>query len=361
MTLRSTLSYVLVAGLFTVAACQQPSSTEAPAKPAEQAMAKEGAKAEAPKPDKSHPECVGPIETGTAKTTRIAGVDWERNGSTLQMKANKKEIRIGALTDIKENSPENLANIDAFLKWFKKEKVDMIVVAGDSGLAKDQLVAVMEALGKAKIPVFNIVGNREGRSFYTAAMQEVEKKMPHVFNLNQVRRIDTPAVDIISLPGYWNPKFLHADDGDGCQYFPEDVAKLGELVKASDSPVLLVSHGGPKQSGAKGIELTTEAVHAGDPAMAQFIADQKIPFGIFGNIHEAGGHATDLKGEQWLKEGMAHDAMYLNPGPTDGVRWEMNDKTVSVGMAAVVSVKAGKASYKIHRLSEKRAKMAGKK
>ena len=64
----------------------------------------------------------------------------------------------------------------------------------------------------------------------------------------------------------------------------EDTAKLAELAASCDSPVLLVSHGGPLQSGAEAIDRTSEGENVGDPGLAKAIADAKIPFGIFGAI-----------------------------------------------------------------------------
>jgi len=158
-------------------------------------------------------------------------------------------------------------------------------------------------------------------------------------------------VDIVSMPGYFNASYIHADDG--WAYSAEDVAQLGPIVAACDSPALLISHGGPKQEGEQAIDRTAEGSNVGDPALTELIKTHKIPFGVFGNIHEAGGRATDLAGNQVLAQGQPHASLYLNPGPADGVAWMMNDKSESLGMAAVMTVKDGKASYVVHRLGGK--------
>lgn len=311
-------------------------------------------------PSKSSPECVGPVTTGDTKTVQVAGQKWELSGSTMTAKSGlkKKKLVVGAITDVKEDSPENLANLDVILKRFKKAKVDLIVVAGDSGLDKDQIVGVLGKVAEAKVPVFNISGNREGKAHYTAALAEVSKAHPNVFNLNAIRRVDTPFADFISMPGYFNASYIHAEDG--CQYFQADVDALDELVKASDSPVVLVSHGGPKQTGEQAIDRTAEGANVGDPMLTKAVEKNDIKFGIFGNIHEAGGRATDLAGEKILPEGKPHDALFLNPGPADAVAWQMNDGTESLGMAAVLTFDSqGQASYEIQRISEGEAKVAG--
>ncbi|MEO0813191.1 MAG: metallophosphoesterase, partial [Myxococcota bacterium] len=270
----------------------------------------------------------------------------------------KKKLIVGALTDVKENSPENLANLDVFLKHFKKAKVDLIIVAGDSGLDEEQLVGVLGKVAESKVPVFNIAGNREGKADYVSAMEKVAKDHPNVFNLNAVRRIDTPFADFVSMPGYFNPSYIHAEDG--CQYFQADVDGLDALAKASDSPVVLISHGGPLQTGEQAIDRTAEGANVGDSMLTKAIEKNAIKFGIFGNIHEAGGRATDLAGETLLPEGQSHESLFLNPGPADAVAWQMNDGSESLGMASVLTFdNQGQASYAIHRVKEGEAKVAG--
>ena len=91
------------------------------------------------------------------------------------------------------------------------------------------------------------------------------------------------------------------------------------------------------------------------------MAQHGVAFGLFGNIHEAGGHGTDLGGKERLAPNQFHPQLYLNIGPADGVRWVMNDGTESVGMAAVVTInKAGKAQYVINRVPNEQSAVAGK-
>lgn len=337
--------------LFGILSCKGEAPEEkvdAPAAPAAPAAAAAG------------PTCVGAIAAGTPETIEIGGNKWVLNGSTLSAKAvGNGSIRIGAVTDIKENTPENLENLEEFVAWFKKEKVDVIVVAGDTGMDKMQIEAALGVLAKVSVPVLNIIGNRESLKEYDQAMASVRKQHKNVFDLNSVRRVDTGAVDIISLPGYFNENYIHADDG--CVYTSADVDGLSALVKASDSPILLVSHGGPKQQGTDAIDRTAEGENVGDPNIAKALAAHKIPFGIFGNIHEAGGRATSIDGTKILDEGKDYDSLYLNPGPADGVRWVMNDKSESIGMAGILTVKGNKARYEIHRIgADKGGKGKGK-
>lgn len=312
-----------------------------------------------PAEKKADPDCMGAEHSGTPAITQWNGINWEENGSTLTWTgAGRDRVIVGTVTDIKESSPENLENLKAFVAWFKKMKVDMIIVDGDSGTTQAGIESAIDVIASAQVPVFVIVGNGEGRVVYKTAMAAIHQRSPHVFDLVKIRRIHTPQADFVSLPGYFNPAFIHAKDG--CQYYPADVAATDAIVKAAKAPVVLVSHGGPKQSGQYGVDLTTEGNHVGDPDMIKLMADNKIPFGIFGNIHEAGGQATNSDGSELIPQKKMVDQLYLNPGPSDAVTWMMNDKSESEGMAAIMTISKGKASYEIFRRGGKAAPVVTK-
>lgn len=305
--------------------------------------------------------CIAPNATGPEEKIQIGERTWVRTGTTLTLATpHQGPWVMGALTDIKENSPENLENLAAFTAWFAEKGADAIIVAGDSGLNAKEIAGSLEVLAKSQRPVFVIAGNREGQGDYHAALDKLRASYPNVFDLGEIRRVDTPSVDIVSLPGYFNPNYIHADDG--CRYSQADVDALATFVSAANSPVVLVTHGGPKQSGELAIDRTAEGENVGDPMLTAAIQKHAIPFGIFGNIHEAGGRATDLAGKRVLEPNEPHPALYLNPGPADGVRWRMNDGSESVGLAALMTVAEGKASYEIFRVGgQKLAAKAGKK
>ncbi|OGQ90608.1 MAG: hypothetical protein A2289_06465 [Deltaproteobacteria bacterium RIFOXYA12_FULL_58_15] len=302
-------------------------------------------------PAGSDPQCVGPIGAGTPESIKVGETEWEQNGSTLTLKSPKLEsLTLGAVSDIKEDTEENRVNLKVAADVFKREKVDAIIVSGDTGEDQAQIEASLGILAAVGVPVFNIVGNREGKTEYGKAMVALRARHGNVFDLNTIRRVDTPVADIVSMPGYYNPSYIHHDDG--CQYFSADVALLEKLVKSCDSPTILVSHGGPRQEGAQAIDRTAEGANVGDPGLSNLITSAQIPFGIFGNIHEAGGRATDASGKNLLKQGEMHPQLFLNPGAADGVRWPMNDGSLSVGMAAMLKVEGDKAKYTVFNLSE---------
>lgn len=294
--------------------------------------------------------CVGPIVSGAPRSITLGQSIWELDGSTLRWVsgAQRETLVVGALADIKEASAINLDNVRAIAAWFRQHRVDVIVNAGDAGEQPGEIEASLAILAELSVPVLNIIGNREGLAAYTAAMRSASEHYANVFDLRTVRKVHTPQVDIVSLPGYFNRSFIHSDDG--CQYQPEDVQALSRLVADSTVPVLLVSHGPPRQAGPTALDRTSEGTNVGDPRLAEVLSRVNVPFGIFGNIHEAGGRGTDLLGTKRLAERVFHGRLYINPGPADAMVWRMNDGSVANGMAAVLTVRGREASYVVHRL-----------
>ena len=353
--MKKTIGVILVlGGMWTLgAACTRASEPEGAS--AEGAEAKKEAKEAAAPAVKEAPTvapkrkgpCVGPIEEGTPKVVSMSNGDWVVTGSTMtwQRGETDKVLRIGVVSDIKEVTAGNAANAARFLAEFRANKVDLIILAGDIAEEVGAIEKVVRWFLPAEVPVGVVIGNREGVGTYQEAMRRLAG-VPHVVDLTRIRRIATPNADIISLPGYYDSRYLHAKDG--CKYSPEDVINLEQLVKACDSPVVLVSHGGPRQTGKDAIDRTSEGANVGDPAITEAIKRLKIPFGIFGNVHEAGGRGTDLSGKL-LGAGEPHGALYLNPGPLDSVHWMMNDQRESTGMAAILSIEGDQATYRILR------------
>jgi hypothetical protein len=314
------------------------------------------AKVEPKQVRRSSEKCVGPVTTEPTKVHKIGAKEWELSGSTLTEKASDPDdvMVVGVIADLKEDTPENLANIDKFLGYFKQEKVEMIIVNGDTGETKSQVANNLKRIASAGVPVGIIIGNRECQADFNQAVSDIAEKAKNVFNLNFVRHIVADDAEFVTLPGYYNAAYLHC--ATGCQYYDEDVAALKPLIVDAKHPITVISHGPPRQSGANAIDRISEGTNEGDPSLAKFLLDNSIPFGIFANIHEAGGKATDLPGDTVLKEGTPVEALYLNSGPADSVRWTMNNGSESVGMATVVTFKGKNASYKVFRASTQVAK-----
>lgn len=302
---------------------------------------------------RADPDCVGPIDTGVPETLKIGDRTVELNGYKLTLTGAAAEGHkpvIGVLANINEASPENLFQLERYLGFFKEKGAELLVVAGDSGEKRDQIATVLDKVGESGLPVLAIIGNRESRADFVDAVQEVRKTRANVINGNRVRYVDWQGVDLITLPGYHDPTYMHAGNA-GCQYFKQDVAGLKKLAAGANDPVLLVAHGQPLGEAPTALDvIATDKKHVGDANLTAAIADAKIPFGVFANIKETGGTATaDVGGKNVVAAGTQSDTLYLNPGSVDGLEWGMNDGSTSFGSAAVLTFEGGKASYELHR------------
>jgi len=361
---------VVGAGLLSAVVALPMGCTEKPKdKPADKAVKtpkKDDAKA--PKTDtkvaaaalaKSHPECVGPKADAPAESFDIGGKKLERKGSTLTITGEDAddEFIVGHLTDVKDYTPENAANIRVAKEWFKKEKVDAIAITGDLGESAESIEKVLLEVVDANVPVLVIAGNRECRTHFTEAVNKIAAKHKNVINMNTVRVVNADDASFVSLPGYYNRSYIHC--AEGCEYTKDDVKALEGFVAQATAPAkVLLSHGPPEMSGEKGLDRIHEGVNVGDPELASFLKKGTLPFGLFGNIQEAGGHATDLSGKTVVEQGAYVDSLYVNSGPIDAVRWAMLDGTESLGMAGLLKLKGKQGAFQIYRIKEGEAKVA---
>ncbi|AKU90544.1 hypothetical protein AKJ08_0931 [Vulgatibacter incomptus] len=353
----------ITASLLT--GCKESKAPEAPA-PAASNTAEAAAKAAAEKradastpsaQGVSSPDCVGPIDTGVPEVVTIAGKSYERNGYKLTVKGDREaepKRTIGVLANLNEASGENLFNVKRYLAFFKDAGAEMIVVAGYSGEDRATIETVLAAVADSGLPVLVIAGNRERTTDFTDAMNAVHKNHPNVLNGNRVRYVDLHGVDLVTLPGYHDPRYIHQEGAAGCQYFKRDVAALAKLAAEANDPVLLVAHGQPKGETEHALDvIAPDKEHIGDANLNEVIGQASIPFGIFANVKEAGGTAiADLAGKTVVAEGAASPTLYLNPGAADSIEWTMNDSSTSTGSAAVLTIQGKQASYRIFRAAK---------
>lgn len=301
----------------------------------------------------SDPECIAAWTTeGEATSLEVNGKKFEITGAQLVEKSSDDDQKtvLGVMANLKEDTADNLANIDAFLKIFQEAKVDAVLVVGDLGETQPQIENVMKPLADSDLPVFVIIGNRERKKDFNQALATFENQS--VFNMGKIRLALLDDVALVSVPGYYDQAFIHATDG--CHYGPADLEATKPIIAAAKGkPVILVSHGGPKQEGAEALDRTQEQANVGDPALTKLIRETGVKLGVFANIHESGGKATDLTGTKLVPEKTPSEELFLNPGAVDAVSWPMNDGTRSVGMAAVLTIDGTKASYEVHRIKEK--------
>jgi hypothetical protein len=345
----------------------------------------------------SQDDCVGPLNRAKRpKELTIADRKYRLDGYLLEQLDSDpdEELVIGVLSDTKENTEENRQNLDRILDFFEKEKVEIILHLGDvasllplpeeidipdkdekgnklsaadkrmyrrrvinkarrEAMARslENVVEMVSVLADTDLPVLVIIGNRECKTTFNSAMATLAEDYPNVFNLNMVRRVDLDDLDIVSMPGYHDPEYVHCS-WDKCLYYESDTLSIIKLAKESNDPVLLVSHGPPRQKDRNGIDVVSEGANVGNPWLTSAIEKAGIAFGAFGNIQEAGGKATSLDGTSIIAQNQFVDSLFLNPGPADSMIWSMNDGTESKGMAAVVHFVGKKAKYKIFRIGQ---------
>lgn len=297
----------------------------------------------------SDPECVGPIDTGVPSEVTIGGKKAELNGYKLVFKDKDEDATavFGVVGNINEDSGDNLFYLRKYVEFFKAQKAEAIIVSGDTGESSAGIQIALTPLAETGLPIFVIAGNRECRAEYSDALAALQKTHPNVVNMNKVRYVDFDDADLVSLPGYHDKRYLHCETG--CLYHQQDVEALKAVAKAANDPVLLVAHGSPHGAGKHAIDAVDATGNVGDPNINGLLSEAGIPFGVFSNIKEAGGRATDMNGEKAVAEDTLSDVLYLNPGSADTVAWKMNDETESRGMVAAVTVTGKQAKFKMFR------------
>ena len=310
------------------------------------------AKAPKAKAETADPVCMAAWQpTGEVAKLAAGARTFERQGTQITETSSDPDAKavLGVLATIKEDTEDNLKNLQAALTFFQGKGVDAIVVVGDLGESQRQIENALAPLAASGLPVFTIIGNREKKSDYAAALAAVSAAHPNVVDMDQARLVKLDDVALVSLPGYYDKAYIHAEDG--CAYYPADLEGTKPIIKAAGAvPVVLVSHGPPKQEGSEALDRTLEQANVGDANLAKLLEETEVQLGIFSNIQEAGGRATDRLGQSLIKPGVPSKTLFLNPGAIDAVSWEMNDGSRSVGMAAVMTVDAGVASFEVFRV-----------
>ena len=236
-----------------------------------------------------------------------------------------------------------------YVKFFADEKADAIIVTGDVGEKASSITRVLNVLSETKLPIFVIIGNRECRAEFTDGVAASKKDHSNIVNLNEVRAIEFPELTIVSLPGYHAPDYIQC--ATGCRYFKSTLDEVVRVAKDSKVPVMLVSHGPPRGSSNQALDYASAGGNVGDENINKAIGEGAISFGVFSNIKEAGGRgAADPAGATLVKEGAPSKTLFYAAGPADTFGWELNDGNKAVGMAAVVSIKDGQATFKNLRL-----------
>jgi hypothetical protein len=301
-------------------------------------------------------DCNGALDKLPApEAVEFGGYQYALGGSTVSARrlgpAVKGPVRVGVLSGIKDLEPETQEALTGYFAEFKKQQVAAVLLGGDAAEAPDDLEKVYAFLvTQTDVPLLAIAGNSERGGAHHYAIKKARVGHPNLLDLNIVRRFDGDGFDVVSLGGYYDKRFMRM--AGGCSYTAADVAAVQTVAKECDDPVIFLAHGPPRQAGQKAIDYVPEAGNVGDAELTQAIVDAKIPFGVFGHILEAGGKATDLKGNP-LPENKLSKALYLNPGPANPLPWKLNSGQTSYGLAAVLTVEGKQAKYQLLRAPKK--------
>jgi Icc-related predicted phosphoesterase len=295
-------------------------------------------------------ECAAPLEDAPPVAVQIGARAASLAGYKLSFKGTSPngQIVFGVLGPINEDSSSNVLALKKYLKFFADQRADAILVTGDVGEVASGIAHVLKVLASSKVPVLVVAGNRECRGDFTEGVAQAQQEFKNVINLNLVREVQFAEATVVSLPGYHDPDYINC--ATGCRYYPSTVEEVVQLARSATSPVVLVSHGPPRGEGSQALDFAIAGGNVGDAEINRAIRDGRIPFGVFSNIKEAGGRATDLPGTTVVPANTPAPSFFVNPGPADSTAWEMNDGTKSVGMAAVVTIKAGQGSWKPFRV-----------
>jgi Icc-related predicted phosphoesterase len=296
-------------------------------------------------------ECNAPwVLVDPPLVTKHEGWVYEYGGASVKVRReappSKGPVKLGLLAGIKDLEPETVAALTLFLDAFEKADVEVIIVGGDTAEQTEVLDAVYAWLPQhTKRPIVSIAGNTERAGAHNYAIAKARKAGAlQLINMGLIRRYDGPGFDLVSLSGYHDKTYLHLSGG--CIYSDQALTDAEAAIRAADDPVVMLVHGPPRQSGKQSLDFVPGAGNVGDPRLAELIKRNKVPFGTFGHILEAGGHGTDLAGKP-LPAKKLQPALYVDQGSANPLPWKMNDGSTAYGLAMIFTVDGKKASYEV--------------
>jgi hypothetical protein len=260
-------------------------------------------------------------------------------GAREKLRERKGELRIGVLAGLKDAEEDNLAWVKSLVAELKKRNAEVLVADGDLGDNPDEQETLLGALAESGLPVIAAAGNREIRSELDAAEDELRKKGQPVIDLSHTRVVELGDATLVGLPGAFERRQLHSEGA--CIYVQKDIDAVAFALERVPQPAVLVAAVPPRGQDAKALDFS-EGQNLGDPRLNALL--KHAPFGIFGQVWEAGGRAVDGRGKPVAQDAPA-DQLYLNPGAADKTAWPMSDGTTSQGRAALLTIRGTKASW----------------
>ena len=247
-----------------------------------------------------------------------------------------RPVRVGVLSAIKDRYPDTLMNLTEFIAWFDQESVDLIVLNGDVAYESDDMALILEHVARSPRPIWVVPGNADPVSGFNLALRQLSGRYPNLISGSFVRLLQVGKVALVSLPGYYDPRFIAG--GGGCQYYPDDVKQIADLVKRSKGVPVLVSHGPPKGNHPNDLDYAFDAGNVGDPNINAVMKSASIRFGIFGHILESGGRVLKGTNGKTVDPGDWSRRLWVNAGSVSSVEQDLHDADSHQGMAAIVEI-----------------------
>jgi len=289
--------------------------------------------------------CAEPHDDGQTERFELRPLVVERDGHEVEIHGiSRGQVVLGLLSGIMEAHPQTIDNIRFFMERFKESGVQAILVAGGMGLEETDLKKILAELAKAPVPILAVPGAQEHFDLFRKTVDEMRREHPQLLDMTRVRRVRIGNLDMVSLPGYYKPYYLLAKNR-GCSYQPADLDATRKLIDIERTTVL-ISPSPPRGTGAHSVDRGRGEANLGDTALAEMMKGVPLPFGLFGHVYEAGGHATASDGTTPLLEGVWHDSMYLQAGAAEAVPVPLVGGGRSVGMAHIVEFSGKRCRYR---------------
>ncbi len=287
---------------------------------------------------------------GRIEAITMGGVRLVPEGPVLrpagqESKKASKRLVLGVLGGTHHADAANLEQLARLRVRFHEAGVHAIVVLGgldDSYQGIRDLLKILHG----GVPLVALPGNLESRSGFSGAAQNLGSG---VVDMTIVRAVVHPAGTLVGVPGYHLLHHLKAGE-QGCSYDSHDLAEVAELAKKLPEPRVLLSHGPPRGQGIRALDRAFGGINAGDPDLTRLLREGGLRFSLSSHIHESAGRAQTLEGRPLSPEARS-GSLLLNVGSADAVPHQDLAGQISRGTAAVVTLEAGMASYRIIELA----------
>lgn len=330
------------AALTAALGCKRPAAPQpspvAPERPTERALQPQLVMP----PGRSDERCVGPLDAP---------------GSTAALRARKGKLVLGVLAGLKDASNDNVAHLRALVDELKRRGAEVLVADGDLGDSAEEQEMLLGVLADSGLPVLAAAGNREIRTDLDASEAALHKRGAVLVDLSHTRVVDLGDALVVGLPGTYDKRQLRAEGG--CVYVQRDLDALDRWLSklpATAPPALLIAAVPPKGQDPRALD-ASDGQNLGDARLNPLLQLRRAPFGIFGQVWEAGARAIDGAG-RGVAAGTPSAQLYLNPGAAEHTPWPMADGTTAAGLGALFTIEGRRASFEVVRLPPQPAKAA---